>query len=74
MTQVDKLSKSLIFKGFRKVLRAEFGEVKASQIWQKANRILLELEQDHPDITGDSKMMVLPSAALYLALRGYPQD
>lgn len=71
---MDKLSKSLIFKGFRKVLCAEFGEEKASQIWQEANRNLLELESKNPDITGDNKMMILPAAALYLALRNYAPE
>jgi len=71
---MDKLSKSLIFKGFRKVLRAEFGEEKASQIWQEANAHLLELECKHPDITGDNKMIILPSAALYLALKKYAPE
>lgn len=66
---MDRLGKSLIFKGFRKMLNAEFGEVKASQIWQEANGHLVELEHKHADITGDNKMMILPSAALYLALK-----
>lgn len=74
MIVVDKLSRSLIFKGFRKVLRAEFGEEKASQIWQEANRNLMELEGKNPDITGDNKMMILPAAALYLALKNYAPE
>lgn len=68
---MDKLRKSLIFKGFRKVMNAEFGEAKALQIWQEANGHLLELEEKHPDITGDKKMMILPATALYLALRNH---
>ena len=71
---MDKLSKSLIFRGFRKMLRAEFGEAKASQIWQEANAHLFELERKHPDVTGDSKMAILPSAALYLALKNYAPE
>lgn len=71
MIALDKLEKTLIFKGFRKMLNAEFGEAEASQIWQEANRYLLEFERKHPDITGDNKMMILPSAALYLALRNH---
>lgn len=69
MISVDRLNKSMIFKGFRKVLNAEFTEAEATKIWQEANRNLLELEEKHPDITGDNKMVILPSAALYLALR-----
>ncbi len=71
---LDKLSRSLIFKGFRKMLNAEFGEAKASQIWKEANGYLLELERKHPDITGDNKMMILPAAALYLALRDHAPE
>lgn len=71
---MDKLSKSVIFKGFRKMLNAEFGETEATQIWEEANRNLLELEREHPDITGDNKMMILPSAALYLALRNHTPE
>lgn len=68
---MDKLRKSLIFKGFRKVLNAEFGEAKVLQIWQEANGHLIKLEDAYPDITGDNKMVILPSAALYLALRNH---
>ena len=71
---MDKLRKSLIFKGFRKMLNAEFGETEATKIWQEANLNLLKLESSHPDITGDSKMMILPSAALYLALRAHAPE
>ena len=71
---MDKLSKSLIFKGFQKMLNTELGKEKASQIWQEANGHLLELECKHPDITGDNKMMILPSAALCLALKKYAPE
>lgn len=74
MIALDKLSRSLIFKGFRKMLNAEFGEAKASQIRKEANGYLLELERKHPDITGDNKMMILPAAALYLALRDHAPE
>lgn len=71
---MDKLRKSLIFKGFRKTLTAEFGEAEAAKIWQEANQNLLALESKHPDITGDNKMMILPSAALYLALHNHTPE
>ncbi len=71
---MDKLSRSLIFKGFQKKLNAEFGEAEALQIWQEANIHLLELECKHPDITGDNKMMILPAAALYLALQNHAPE
>lgn len=56
------------------MLNAEFGEAESAKIWQEANRNLLELEGKYPDITGDNKMMILPSAALYLALRSYAPE
>ena len=74
MIALDKLSRSLIFKDFRKMLNAEFGEAEASRIWKEANGYLLELERKHPDITGDNKMMILPAAALYLALRDHAPE
>lgn len=65
----DKLGRSFIFKDFRKKLTEQLGEATAVSIWQSANVNFMELERKHPDITGDSRMMILPSAALYLALR-----
>lgn len=70
----DKLGRQFLFKSFRKMLRAEFGDAKALQVWEEANRNLLELESKNPDIIGDNKMMILPSAALYLALRNYAPE
>ena len=74
MIAVNKLSRSLIFKGFRKMLTAQFGEAEASQIWQEANSHLLELERKHPGISGDNRMMILPSAALYLVLQNHAPE
>lgn len=71
---MDKLSKSLIFKDFRKMLQEEFGTAQAALIWQEANYHLLELESKHPEITGDNKMMILPAAAIYLALRKHKPE
>lgn len=56
------------------MLNAEFGKAEAVKIWQEANGHLLELERKHPDITGDNKMMILPAAALYLALRNHAPE
>lgn len=65
----DKLGRSFIFKGFRKKLTGQLGDETAASIWQTANTNFMELERLHPDITGDSRMMIPPSAALYLALK-----
>lgn len=70
----DKLGRSLLFKGFLKLLRVEIGAEQAEQIWQEANLNLQELEDKHPDITGDNKIMILPAAALYQAVRKYAPE
>lgn len=70
----DKLSKSLVFNGFRKVLLVQFGAEAAAEIWQRANENLITLERRYPEISRDSKMLVLPSAALYGALVRFAPD
>lgn len=60
--------KFAIFRGFRKTLSTQLGEDAANIICQNANVKHKELAQHYPEITGDSKMMILPSAALYMAL------
>ena len=74
MTKKNRLGKSLIYKGFRKNLEQEFGNAVAERIWMEANEQLTLLEKRYPDITGDSRMMVLPAAALYLALQNHAPD
>lgn len=70
----NKLGRSIVFKGFRKVLVTQLGEDVARTIWQSANVKLKELEHQHPEVNGDSKMMILPSAALYLSLSEYAPE
>jgi len=65
---MDGLDTSFFYRGFRKTLTAQYGAEKANAIWQDANRHLRDLKQTYPDITGDSKMMILPVAALYLSM------
>lgn len=65
----DKLSRSFVFKPFRQTLAAALGEEVAARVWQEANVIHDQLAQAHPDLDKDSKMMVLPAAALYVALK-----
>lgn len=67
----NKLDKSIVYKGFKKVLEKQFSNDIVEQIWAEANEYLIELEHAHPKITGDSKMMVLPAAALYKVLYKY---
>ena len=65
------LRRSLVFRRFRSTLTSEFGPEKAEQIWQDAERHFQDLCRRYPDISGDSKIMILPAAALYLALQAY---
>lgn len=65
----DRLSRSFMFKAFRSVLVNAFGEDPAARIWRSANAAHDQLLQAPPDLDPDSKMMVLPAAALYLALK-----
>lgn len=71
---MSKLEKSIVYRGFAKVLEEQFGKENARQIWKEANQYLEQLEYTYPDITGDSKMMVLPAAALYKALYAYAPE
>lgn len=70
----DLLKKSFVFKGFRKVLAAHFDAQTAALIWQEANETLSWLQQAHPKLDRDSKMMVLPAAALYIALKAHAPE
>lgn len=71
----DQLGKSIIFKGFRAKLTDQLGQEAATQVWQDANRHLAALRQKHPDLDRDSRMLLLPAAALYTALTAHvPQQ
>lgn len=65
----NRLGRSIIYRGFRKTLVSRFGEEQAATLWQDANRRLADLSAAHRDMNGDAKMMILPAAALYGALR-----
>lgn len=71
----DKLRQSIIYKGFRKTLAAQFGETQAAEIWENANRHLAFLNAWASQMDSDSCMIILPAAALYKALYEYaPQQ
>lgn len=70
----DKLSKSLIFKGFHKILVSEVGEATAELIWRNANLRYETLSKNHPNLDSDSRMMILPAAALLGALKKYAPE
>lgn len=67
----DSLSKSVIFRGFRKTLTEEFGAEKSAQIWSDANDKRQSLKKWEKQLDSDSRMMILPAAALYLALKDF---
>ena len=70
----EKLSQSIRFRGFRKVLISKFGETCAAEIWQDANANLASLGHWKPVLDSDSRMMILPAAALYNALRKHAPE
>lgn len=70
----DQLRKSIIFKGFWATLEQQLGSAPAAQVWQEANRTLAELHRAHPDLDSDSRMLILPAAALYRALMAHAPE
>ena len=70
----DKLSRSIIFKGFHKTLVSQFGEKPADQILLDANTSLATLQTRYPNLDSDSRMMILPAAALYSTLRKHAPE
>ena len=64
----DRLGRSVIWRGFYKVLAERFGPVPARAVWRQANARVERLQALHPDLDTDSRLMVLPAAALYGAL------
>ncbi len=56
-----------LYKGFFAWLVAEYGLQEAKEIWAKANQIYAQLKAAHPHMDRDSRMMILPAAALYRA-------
>lgn len=69
-----KLNRSFLFKGFRKVLVDAFGTETAALLWQEANQIFAQLQKEHRHLDRDSKMMVLPAAALYTVLMAHAPE
>lgn len=72
---MSKLSRSIIYKNFRKTLIDQFGSETAGEIWTKADGILGEWLITYPHMDRNSRMMVLPAAALYKVLvKAYPEE
>lgn len=68
------MNKSVLFRDFRKNLVAHFGKAKATEIWNTANTNLQSLKKREIKLDSDSRMMILPAVALYLALKEYAPD
>lgn len=66
---MNKLNRSLVYRGFRKSLEARFGAKKAALLWENAGRRLAGLSAAHRDLPPDARTMLLPAAALCEALR-----
>ena len=52
----------------------QFGETPAAKIWHDANIDLITLERGNPELDSDSRMMILPAAALLGALRRHAPE
>ena len=71
----DRLRQSIIYKGCRKTITAQFGETHTAEIWEKANSYLASMNTLASQMDSDSRMMILPAVALYKALYEYaPQQ
>lgn len=65
---MNKLDRSFIYRGFKNTLLQRLGEEKAAAVWMDASARLAALETAFPDLDRDSRMMILPAAALYQAM------
>ncbi len=61
---MNRLDKSFIFKGFKRVLLAEYGEDEARRIWNEASERLIAIERQQR-FDADTRMMILPAVAIY---------
>ena len=65
---------SVIFHGFRKVLIERYGKEQAKRLWKEADAVHNQLRKRYSNLDRDSKMMILPAAALYTVLRKHEPD
>lgn len=70
----DQLSKSFIYRNFRKTLTESFGPETADAVWLRAGVLLGQLAQKYPHLDRDSRMMILPAAALLTSLRDHAPE
>ena len=63
-----KLDRSIVYSGFRKELNRRFGVETARDIWMQANKELIRLEQANKTESLENRMMILPAAALWVAI------
>ncbi len=63
---MSTLERSFAFRKFKAVLIEKKGPKEAAALWEAANARMAELEAAHPDLDRDSRMLILPAAALYL--------
>ncbi len=61
------MDKNLVFQGFKKTLVVECGAEEGQRIWQEASRNYAALKAAHSDLDSDSRMLILPAAAIYQA-------
>lgn len=70
----NPLDRSIIYRSVRRHIAQTYGEETAARLWREAGGTLRRLRNEHPEITGDSRMMLLPAAALLTVLRGHDPE
>ncbi len=58
---------NVIFNSFQKTLVSKYGEDEAGRIWATAKENYAQLKAAHKTMDSDSRMMILPAAAIYMA-------
>lgn len=74
MPAKDRLSRSFVYRGFKSILTREYGAETAATLWRSANEAFDSLKKSYADEPKDSRMMVLPAAALYSVLRAHDPE
>ena len=71
---MGKIDRSFVYKRFKNILIKNYNKNIADSIWEEANVNLKRLLKKYNYIGADEKMMVLPLAAIYEALKKYDDE
>ena len=71
---MGKIDRSFVYKRFKNILIKNYDKNIADSIWEEADVNLKRLLKKYNYISFDEKMMVLPLAAIYEALKKYDDE